>query len=131
MPQYQKHFTLEEARALLPDIRDRLTKIHELLAEIRSAKQAAGEKKLRILRGNGKGPVVAGFGPKISDVQSRIEQIASLGIQIKDIERGLIDFPHFLDGDPGREVFLCFELCEDDIRFWHEIEDGYAGRKPL
>lgn len=131
MPQYHKHFTIEEARVLLPDLRERLAKIQALLAEIRTSQQEAGEKKSRILRGNGKGPVVTGLGPKISDVQGQIEQIAGMGIQIKDIERGLIDFPHFLNGDPDHEVFLCYELCEETIDYWHEIEDGYAGRKPL
>lgn len=131
MPQYEKHFTIDQARALLPDLRKRLAAIQALLGEIHASRQAAGEKKLRILRGNGKGPVVTGLGPKISDVQSRIEQIADLGIQIKDIERGLIDFPHFLKGDPTHEVFLCYELCEETIGYWHEIEDGYPGRKPL
>jgi hypothetical protein len=50
------------------------------------------------------------------------------GIEIKDIQRGLVDFPMWRDGE---EVFLCWELAEDDIAFWHRIEDGYPGRQPL
>lgn len=122
---------MEEARALLPQVREQLTRIHALLAEIKASQEAEGQKKLRILRGNGKGPIVTGLGPKITEVQGQIEEIAKMGIQIKDLERGLIDFPHFLDGDPGHEVFLCYELSEETIAYWHEIEDGFAGRKPL
>ena len=51
-----------------------------------------------------------------------------MGVQVKDFDRGLLDFPHILD---GREVFLCWELDEDDIEFWHDIDAGYAGRERL
>jgi hypothetical protein len=51
-----------------------------------------------------------------------------MGVQIKDFDRGLVDFPHLRD---GREVFLCWELDEDDIAFWHDIDGGYAGRERL
>ena len=130
MSQYKKHFSIEEARALVPQMQVQFKKIHALLAEIKTGQEAAGE-TLRISKGNGKGPIVAGLGPKIAEVQKEIETIAELGIQIKDLQRGLIDFPHFLHDDQGHEVFLCYELTEDTVRYWHEIEDGFAGRQPL
>ena len=49
-------------------------------------------------------------------------------IQIKDLERGLLDFPALIN---GREVFLCWEKDEDDIEYWHDIDAGFAGREPL
>ena len=49
-------------------------------------------------------------------------------IQIKDVERGLVDFPAFVG---GKEVFLCWEQDEDDVEFWHDLDTGYAGREPL
>jgi len=49
-------------------------------------------------------------------------------IQVKDINRGLIDFPAFVG---GKEVFLCWENGEDDIEFWHDLNTGYTGREPL
>jgi hypothetical protein len=131
MPQYKKHFTLEEARALVPQMQAQFKKIHALLAEIRAGQEEAGQETLRILKGNGKGPIVAGLGPKIAEVQKEIETIAGLGIQIKDLQRGLIDFPHYLQDNKTHEVFLCYELSEDTVRFWHEIEDGFDGRQPL
>lgn len=84
-----------------------------------------------ILRGNGKGPILTGTGPQKEEAQRLVEEVAALGIQIKDLERGLVDFPHFFQDDPQHEVFLCWELGEDTITFWHEIEAGYGGRQPL
>ncbi len=50
------------------------------------------------------------------------------GIVIKDIDRGLIDFPALMD---DREVFLCWELGEDEVGYWHDLESGFGGRQPL
>jgi len=128
---FPKHFTLAEARAALPPLRRRLLRIGELLAEARRAPDAAGASHVVILRGNGKGPILSGAGRWKEEAQRLIEGIADEGIQIKDLERGLVDFPHFLDGDPAHEVFLCWHLGEDTIDFWHEIDAGIAGRRPL
>lgn len=55
-------------------------------------------------------------------------EIQSLGIVIRDVDRGLIDFPAVRD---GREVYLCWQLDEGEIAFWHDIEAGFGGRQPL
>jgi hypothetical protein len=57
-----------------------------------------------------------------------LSDIAGRGIQIKDLDRGLVDFPHLRN---GREVFLCWELEDDDIEFWHDLDAGYPGRERL
>jgi hypothetical protein len=49
-------------------------------------------------------------------------------IQIKDLERGLLDFPAIIG---GKEVFLCWEQDEEDIEYWHDLDAGYAGREHL
>lgn len=128
---FPKHFTLMEARAALPALRRRLLLIAELLAEARHAPDAPGASQVVILRGNGKGPIVSGAGHWKEEAQRLIEGIADEGIQIKDLERGLVDFPHFLGGDPAHEVFLCWHLGEDTIAFWHEMDAGIAGRYSL
>jgi len=130
MAQFKKHFTIDEARNLIPEIRAKLTEINVLLTAISAAQEKLG-KQLHIARGNGKGPIVAGAGTDIETVQKMIEGIAAMGIQIKDVKRGLIDFPHFLRGDEDHEVFLCFELSDSTIEYWHEIEAGYLGRTAL
>lgn len=131
MALFKKHFTLTEARAALPALRRRLLRIGELLAEARRAPDAPSPPQVVILRGNGKGPIVSGAGRWKEEAQRLIEEIADEGIQIKDLERGLVDFPHFFGGDPAHEVFLCWHLGEDTIEFWHEIDAGIAGRRPL
>ena len=128
---FPKHFTLAEARAALPALRRRLLRIGEVLAEARRATETPGAEQVVILRGNGKGPIVSGAGRWRGEAQRLIEDIADEGIQIKDLERGLVDFPHFLGGDTAREVFLCWHLGEDTIEYWHEIDAGIAGRNPL
>lgn len=131
MAHFTTHFTLAEARAALPALRRRLLRIQDLLAEARRAQEAEGAARSLVLRGNGHGPVLSGAGRFREQAQRLIEEIAAEGIQIKDLERGLVDFPHFLGGAPAREVFLCWHLGEDTITDWHEVEAGYAGRRPL
>ena len=99
-----------------PALRRRLLRIAELLAEVRCAQatKGAGARPL-VMRGNGKGPILSGVGKQKEEAQRLIEEIADEGIQIKDLERGLVDFPYFLYGDSSREVFLCWHLGEDTI----------------
>ena len=98
---------------------------------MRRAEDTFGSPRTVVLRGNGKGPILTGAGAQKDEAQRLIEGIADEGIQIKDLERGLVDFPHFLGGDPAREVFLCWHLGEDTIEFWHDIDAGIAGRTRL
>lgn len=132
MGQFQKHFTLTAARAILPELRRQLLRIQNLLAELKAESEQTGSALPFIMRGNGKGPIVTQVtSDRQSEAQKLIESIAGQGIQIKDLERGLVDFPHYLAGDQEREVFLCWHLGEDTIEFWHEIEAGYGGRQLL
>jgi hypothetical protein len=128
---YARHFTVDEARALLPDLRRRFAAIKETIDLIRIDQKERSEQRLRILRGNGKGPVLEGAGPLVADLQLHIDEIVGSGVLIKNLETGLIDFPHFLRGSTDHEVVLCYEMSEPDISFWHEIDDGYSGRQPL
>ncbi len=128
---FDKHFTVAQARATLPALRRRLLQIQNLLAEARHWQETSGAVQTIVLRGNGKGPILTGMGSPKEEAQRLIVEIAEDGIQIKDLERGLVDFPHFRNGDPSHEVFLCWHLGEDTIEYWHEIEDGYDGRTPL
>ena len=57
-----------------------------------------------------------------------VSTIQDTGCLVKSVEDGLVDFPHLKD---GREVYLCWRYGEDDIEYWHEVEAGFAGRKPL
>ena len=123
---HELHFTLEQANALLPRVepmlrdlctaRDRLTdsEAHELLATAAPA--------------NGGGGPGRSVGEAFLEVRSLLGEIQALGIVVRDIDRGLIDFPAILD---DREIYLCWEFDEERIAFWHELESGYGGRQPL
>ena len=64
----------------------------------------------------------------VADVKSALERIEATGCLVKDLDVGLLDFPAILENE---EVYLCWRLGEDRIRFWHRQDEGFAGRKPL
>jgi len=61
-------------------------------------------------------------------MRSLLREFSSREIMIKDLERGLVDFPSIL---AGREVFLCWERGEPDVEHWHDLDSGYAGREQI
>ena len=63
-----------------------------------------------------------------SAIENVVERIHATGCVVKDIEIGLLDFPSRIN---GQEVFLCWRLGEDRIRFYHGMDEGFAGRKPI
>lgn len=123
---FQKHYTLEEARSLLPEIRQWLRRLQELTRQLETAEAHFG---VRLREGwDLGGSSVNEWIRNLLRCQEFISEFENREILIKDIHRGLIDFPAFLE---GREVFLCWEQDEEDIGFWHDIDAGYAGRTPL
>jgi hypothetical protein len=123
---FRKHYSLEEARALLPRIREWLTQLQQLRQKITQQDQRIGQ----LLKGGNEmgGEMVNNWIRLLAQTKGVLEQFRTREIQVKDLERGLIDFPAIIG---GREVFLCWEQEEDDIEFWHEIDAGYAGRERL
>ena len=64
----------------------------------------------------------------IDQMQAGVARIDELGITLREIETGLVDFPALVS---GRQVWLCWRLGEGDVEWWHELSDGFGGRKPL
>jgi hypothetical protein len=127
MPAFEKHFTLEEARGHLPELRRQFARIQELLTVLQLA-QGEMERVLRLIQSNGHGSNHPDYGAEIKELQERVADITGQGIEIKNLAQGLVDFPHWRDGE---EVYLCWLYGEDDIRYWHTLEGGFAGRRPL
>lgn len=124
-------FTLAEANALLPT----LIPVLEALRSDREAALAAQrglEELTPAMRGNGAGMRAAELEQQLRQLAPRIaagvRKISRLGVEIKDLEHGLIDFPSERD---GRVVYLCWRLGEDRIAYWHETDDGFRGRQAL
>jgi hypothetical protein len=124
--QFRKHYTREEARALLPQIREWIKQLQRLREEVTQQDNRIGQ----LLKGGTDlgGEMINQWVRMLAQTKSVLEEFGSREIQVKDLERGLIDFPALIG---GREVFLCWEQDEEDIEFWHEIEAGYAGRERL
>jgi hypothetical protein len=78
--------------------------------------------------GNGHKPVLSSQ-ERVAMANGLLREIQEMGIVVQDWRRGLIDFPHVRD---GVEILLCYELCDGpEIRFYHDLESGFAGRLPL
>jgi len=124
--QFEKHYTREEARALLPQVRawlKRLSQLREQFGKCDSRISAL------LTAGNDIGGESANTWVRLlCQIKTLLNEFHKREIQMKDLERGLIDFPAII---AGREVFLCWEQDEDDIEFWHDLDTGYAGRERL
>ena len=131
-----KHFTPDEANGALEAVRPL---IEGLVERRRELVRAQGElKRVRTkVAGNGGGldpeavtAAQASADEALAAVEEAIAALDELGVQVKDLDRGLVDFPaiHPASGDV---VLLCWRLGEDEVGFWHDLEEGFAGRKPL
>lgn len=124
--QFQRHYSLAEARALLPQVSRWLARLGELRGELETH-----DATLRPAIAEGRdlgGHPVNRWLMAAAELKDVAAEFAERDIQIKDLDRGLVDFPAIIN---GREVFLCWERGEDDIEFWHDLDAGYAGREPL
>jgi hypothetical protein len=124
--QFQQHYSREEANALLPQIRRWLVELNRLREELHRF-----EKRLSGLTEQGHdvgGDTVNNWIRALADMQATLAEFQRREILIKDLERGLLDFPAFIG---GREVFLCWESDEDAVEFWHDLESGFGGRERL
>jgi len=130
----QRIFTPDEANAALTELRPLIEEMVAAKRALDEAQERAEEVSTRI-SGNGGGLPPAELA-EVHDLVSRratalaraLEQIQSLGVVVKDLDSGLVDFPSVRDGE---DVLLCWQLGEDEVAFWHRYEDGYAGRRPI
>jgi hypothetical protein len=127
-------FTPAEARAVLPEVR----RYAERLVAVRADQLAARAKLSELVaatQGNGHrldGELLVALREEVECAESELaESLAALeeiGVVVKDIDAGLVDFLAIRD---GREVFLCWQLGEPDVTWWHGLEEGFRGRKPI
>ncbi len=123
----ERLFTLAEARGLIPrlkpllsEIADEWNRIRELHPEIQKARDNAP------FDGFSKAGVI--YVESVSHLVSSVNRIRELGVILKDPDKGLCDFPYMRK---GRMVYLCWQLGEETIGYWHDVESGFAGREPL
>ncbi len=129
-----RHFTRDEANALLVEVRPLTERLIEHRASLVQAQTQRAELGLRIA-GNGGGVdsnelarLDSLIDTELAGVARCVNAIHGLGGVVKDPDVGLVDFPARIE---GIEAFLCWQLGEEQIDHWHGIEEGFAGRKPL
>lgn len=124
-----KIFTVDEANALLPSVREivgRIQRSHKSVSRYRDVAKKAAEAAEQ-----GGGGIDDGlrYAVVLSDLTLALTDLENLGVQLKDFERGLVDFPSLRD---GRLVLLCWQMGEgDEVEWWHDVDAGFAGRTPL
>lgn len=125
-PIHHRHFTIEEAGA-------ELARLRPILQELRAAKSELTDAEAHEALGaaaptNGGGHHGLQVGGAFLQVRRLLLELAEIGVVMRDIDRGLIDFPAYRD---GREIYLCWHLGEREISTWHELDAGYSKRRRL
>lgn len=128
-----RYFTVEQANRLLPEVVPLLETLRKHKHSIDSLRreQAALQAKARS-NGHNRAAEIADVSGKIERLTNEssdlLARITALGVEVKDIEMGLIDF---LSLHGGRRIYLCWKLGEPSVAYWHDLETGYAGRQPI
>jgi len=123
---HERHYSLEEAAELLP-------RVAELIARMRDARDRLGDREAREALAEA-GPTNGGGAPGrvvsqgFLELRELMAELGELDVVLRDLDRGLLDFPSLRD---GREVYLCWEEGEDAIGYWHEPDAGFSNRRPL
>ncbi len=140
-----RFYTIDSANARLPEVRAILERLREQRAELIALRDELAARR----RGGGGaegGPAEGARSPRpakaaseaealrlrmrgiIDQMEAAVQQLVDWDISLRDIESGLVDFPALAN---GRQIWLCWRLGEDEIGWWHELEAGFAGRRPL
>jgi len=126
-------FTLDEASSLLPRLCQLLPQIQESKSKHDQLQEKAAE-YAHLMSSNGRNiekelnETRQELAQATTELNHLIERVQEMGCKLKDIEQGLVDFRTERE---GREVYLCWKLGEPDIRWWHELDAGFAGRRRL
>ena len=127
-------FTPREANSALTEVRPLAERLVALRARMRELAETQGETILAI-GGTGVGYAATDLNSARAELEELAEQVAatvreldSAGVVAKDLDVGLLDFPGLRDGE---EVELCWQVGEDAVAYWHPLEAGYRGRKPI
>lgn len=131
----KKTFTLEEAQTLLPVLRSLLERSMEGKKLIEQTEKEFQDLNHRILLSGGLFVDVPKFARRraerdkaVQNTKDALAEIEAIGVQVKDLDMGLLDFPCMVD---DQIVLLCWKLGEESIQYWHGLEEGFRGRKPI
>jgi hypothetical protein len=123
----KRFFTVEEARQLLPSLKELMGQVMVISHRLEEYREVVQELADSASSNTG-GPEGTAYLDIVISLQSCLTQLQDTGCVLRSLQDGLIDFPHLKQ---GREIYLCWKYGEEDIRFWHEVDEGFAGRTPL
>ena len=121
----ERLYTVGEADALLPDLRERLSRIRDARQEILRRTEVVRARVVADVGGADPGPE---YREASNTLRAELERLSQENILLRDPETGLVDFPAERDGE---RVYLCWRLGEDHVANWHPLDTGFAGRRPL
>jgi hypothetical protein len=122
-----RYFSVEEANRTVEQVRPLVKKILEI-RQIVLSKRPDLIPVLQKIVGNGGNREASELVNEFQQLEALVRQIQATGALVKDVNIGLLDFPHLRE---GREVYLCWQYGEEKISFWHEVDVGFSGRQPL
>lgn len=132
---FEKHFTLEEAQSLLPVLESLLKRAVEARRAAEVLEQEQQELSRKVFLSGGMFFDVrqlrtrrAAYEAEAHRIKDSLAEIEAIGVQVKDLDTGLLDFPCLIGGET---VLLCWKMGESRIEFWHTLEAGFAGRQPV
>jgi hypothetical protein len=124
--QHARHYTVDQANAALEWVAERLDRLRAARVQLSDEDARAALREAAPSNGGGSpGRVVS---EAFLELQRTLGELQAMDVVLRDLERGLVDFPAMRE---GREVYLCWESGEDEIEYWHDLEAGYGGRQPL
>jgi hypothetical protein len=126
-PNSSRTYTLTEARAVLPEVKRLMARIQQARARILELRPSAWS-ALQKAAANGGSREAGALALEARALEESVKAILALGLLIKDLDHGILDF---WGTRAGTAVFLCWRIGEDDITFWHAPEAGFAGRRPI
>ena len=122
-----KYFTISEANRALLILRPMMKEMMAIAEKIRS-RQPELWSLVEKSAGNGGNVELSKMLPDFDKLDALLHQVQDMGVQVKDLTSGLVDFVALRE---GREVYLCWKYDEESVQFWHEIDAGFAGRRPI
>lgn len=135
MDEGPRFFTVEEANALVPALEIEFGRIARARSEVAPLVTRLGgaDVSVEILNGEREAPPgllddASRLSGLAGEITAAVERVNALGALVKDLEMGLVDFYAMKEGEP---VFLCWQFGEPAVAYWHGVDEGYAGRRPL
>ena len=123
----QKRFTVSEANHTIPSLEKALSRLDDSIRELTARMPAQSEESLRVTLDGGRA-VPVDYLEKVEKIVATSRNLEEKGIIVRDIRRGLLDFPAVLG---GKEVLLCWLRGEERVGYYHDSQTGFAGRQPL